>query len=140
MKNLKKPTRKEILIDTNIIAMLAINNTDSIIKELDSLSGHVLTSQMTVIELFYNSKAKSIRKIEELLEKITIIPLSKELGDLGFSLTKAYPLKLHAADAIIAATARLYNLSLYTNNRKDFANIAGVHLYRPQFHAFPLKP
>jgi tRNA(fMet)-specific endonuclease VapC len=35
-------------------------------------------------------------------------------------------------DALIASTALVYNLDLYTTNRKDFDFIEGIKLYNPQ--------
>ncbi|WP_256565294.1 PIN domain-containing protein [Dyadobacter chenhuakuii] len=42
---------------------------------------------------------------------------------------KLHNLKL--PDAIIAATAMVYNLTLVTRNTKDFSNISGLTLINP---------
>lgn len=46
---------------------------------------------------------------------------------------EAYSLshKLSLPDALIAATALVHNLELYTLNTKDFRSIFGLQLYQP---------
>jgi len=52
---------------------------------------------------------------------------------LAVNFVKTYCLshKLEFADALIAATAILHNVELYTLNRKDFVFIPNLKLYEP---------
>ena len=49
--------------------------------------------------------------------------------DLTIALRKEYKIKL--PDAIIAATALANDLTIVTNNIKDFSNISGLQLINP---------
>jgi predicted nucleic acid-binding protein len=53
-----------------------------------------------------------------LIELATILPVSKEVADKAIELRRAKRIKL--ADAVIASTALVNNLSLVTTNIRDF--------------------
>jgi hypothetical protein len=59
--------------------------------------------------------------------------MDEEISTLTLSLLEMYALshRLNLPDALIAATALRYNLSLYTLNIKDFRFIEGLSLYKP---------
>ena len=38
---------------------------------------------------------------------------------------------MSVGDAIIAATAKIFNVKLYTNNEKDFINIKDISIINP---------
>ena len=60
--------------------------------------------------------------------------LRNEAWGLNEKVVKQYCLshKLKLPDAQIAATAILYNVELFTLNRKDFAYIPNLKLYEPE--------
>jgi len=68
-------------------------------------------NQVIQIELHFNIEAKSFPKLENELLKIQVLDLTKEIGNYALSLVKGYSNKLKCADALIAATARIYALS-----------------------------
>jgi predicted nucleic acid-binding protein len=57
--------------------------------------------------------------------------LSPQISKMAVNFVKTYCLshKLEFADALIAATAILHNVELYTLNRKDFVFIPSLRLY-----------
>lgn len=133
-KGSKRPLRKAVLIDTNSIAGIGAgrSNSQELAKELSRIGPNLVLSQMSEIELFYNINAQSTKAVEFIIGWIFKIPISQEIGQEAVRLVKRYPNKLKAADAVIAATARLFNLQLYTLNSKDFSGITGVQLYKPR--------
>jgi len=140
-KNSKKPIEQALLIDSNIWIDATIGKNNLIKKELEyleSISRKIVINQVIQIELHHNVEAKSFPKLDSKLVKIQVIDLTKEIGSYALSLVKGYPNKLKCADALIAATARIYGLELYTNNIKDFEGISGLKLYKPAFHQLPL--
>jgi len=68
--------------------------------------------------------------IEEFVTLATIIPLDKTVASKTIELRRKHR-KLKLGDAIIAATAILYQLTLITNNTKDFVNIKNLKIIDP---------
>jgi len=65
----------------------------------------------------------------DFMNDANIFALSDAIVDLSINIRKAYKIKL--PDAIIAATALAYNLTLITRNTKDFDSIDGLALVNP---------
>jgi len=59
----------------------------------------------------------------------TIWGLDDEIVERAIEVRRLYKIKL--PDAIIAATALVYNLTLVTRNTVDFKNISGLALVNP---------
>ena len=88
-------------------------------------------SIITNIELF---ATKNILQEEyELLEKFVafsvVYDVSKNLIDTTIDIRKTYKIKL--PDAIIAATALVYGMTLISRNSKDFDGIDGLEFINP---------
>lgn len=88
-------------------------------------------SIVTNIELF---ATKNISQQEyELLEKFVAFSVkhdvNKDLIDTTIMIRQTYKIKL--PDAIIAATALAYNLTLISRNSKDFDGIDGLEFINP---------
>ncbi len=66
---------------------------------------------------------------KELIELATILPVSKEVADKAIELRRAKRIKL--ADAVIASTALVNNLSLVTTNIRDFKGIRHLQIIQP---------
>jgi len=127
----KKPIRPDILIDSDILIQTIIGD-QSIKEQINSIDpNRLFISKVTVIEFFFNINSHSTKEMESLVKRITIIPLSELVGEVALYLVKSYPKRLRAAESMIAAIARLYNLQHYTNNLPDFTGIAGLNLYKP---------
>ena len=59
----------------------------------------------------------------------SILDLTNSIVDRSIEIRKNYKTKL--PDAIIAATALVYDLILITRNNSDFKNIEGLKLFNP---------
>ncbi|MCF0060965.1 type II toxin-antitoxin system VapC family toxin [Dyadobacter chenwenxiniae] len=91
----------------------------------------VIISSITEIEL-YSWKAASeddMKVIHAFIDHSTVIELERDIKIKTAEIRKKHNLKL--PDAIIAATAMAYDLTLVTRNTKDFANIDGLELINP---------
>ena len=115
---------KEILVDTNIfLYLLAGDNTIQ-----DFLQGKdIYVSFISELELvgFKNITPQEEKQIAELLEDCFIVPINARIKDKYIELRKQYHLKL--ADAVIAATALVYNMPLITAD-KQFKTISELRL------------
>ena len=69
------------------------------------------------------------KEILEFVESSLVIGLTDEIIDQTIALRRAHKIKL--PDAIIAATAIAYDLTLVTRNTPDFKMIGGLRLLDP---------
>lgn len=99
---------------------------DDILKE-----GQPIISAITEIELLCWRSAieKDIAVIKRFINDSFVIELEKPIKLKTADLRKDYKIKL--PDAIIAATAIVYDLILITRNTSDFKNITGLQLKDP---------
>lgn len=106
---------KEILVDTNIFLYL-MNGNDTIEEILQSKNIYV--SFMTELELvgFKNITPKEEKQVHNLLNDCSIILLNDRIKEKYIDLRRKYHLKL--ADAVIAATAIVYNMPLITADKQ----------------------
>ena len=118
-----------ILLDSNIIIysakkdlsflreLLKGNNVfASDISRLEVLGFHLITSEQ---EKYFNS----------VFSVINIILVSSEIIEEAIKMRKIY--NLSVGDSIIAATAKTFDLILYTNNEEDFKNIKEIKIQNP---------
>lgn len=91
----------------------------------------IIISAITEIELYCwkASTENDLKILHEFVEDSTIIELEKEIKFQTAELRKEYKIKL--PDAIIAATAMVYDLILVTRNTKDFTNISNLQILDP---------
>lgn len=121
-----------ILCDTNILIELYKDNA-SIIEELRKIgSKQIAISSITQAELYYGAlNRQELQRIKRHLSQLKIIAVDVAVSDRFIQLMENYALshKLAIPDALIAATALVNNLNLYTLNQKDFRFISNLKLY-----------
>ncbi|WP_278286925.1 PIN domain-containing protein [Tepidiforma thermophila] len=110
------------------------------------LEGRVIVvSFQTVAELYRWAKERGfgkrrVRELEELLRRLVVVPSSNALCAEWAAIhaeARQRGLGISPQDAWIAATARLYDLPLLTNNRRDFEQVEGLTLLEPPRPAPP---
>lgn len=111
-------------------------NRNGVADHVDALPRTQLcASEITVAELIYgayNSKnfEKHYREAMWLKNNIEIYPISDALddyGDIRFA-TKRKGNPIGQFDLLIGATARHYDLTVVTDNQKDFSPMPGVKI------------
>jgi len=124
---------QKFLLDSNTVtdyvsqllpptAILAI---DSIINE-----AFIISIVVKIEVLGYNGESAKMKQLERFLQLADIIPLNDEIADKAIALRKKHK-KLALGDAIIAATASVYNFTIITRNIRDFNNITKLKLVNP---------
>jgi predicted nucleic acid-binding protein len=121
------------LLDTNtIIDYLggkfysnAKNNLDKIIDE------EINISVINKIELLSFSKLE--QNLFDFVNESNVYKLDEDIVDQTIKIRKEHRIKL--PDAIIAATALLFNFTLITNNTKDFKKLEQLNVINP-YHDF----
>lgn len=123
-----------ILCDTNILIEFYKNNPQ-VVQELRQIGpSQLAVSSITYAELFFGALNKAeLTKIKQHLSLLVQVPLDVSVSTIFLQLMESYSLshKLTIPDALIAATALVHNLELYTLNVKDFRYISNLKLYQP---------
>ncbi|NCO56542.1 MAG: type II toxin-antitoxin system VapC family toxin [Bacteroidetes bacterium] len=118
-----------ILLDSNIIIYAASEHHKSLrdlLKNYESCCS--IISQLEVLG-FPKITTEQTKFFEAMFKLMDILPITEELIKQAISYRKRY--NMSVADAIIAATAKIYNAKLYTNNEKDFKNIKDISIVNP---------
>jgi predicted nucleic acid-binding protein len=119
----------EYLIDTNIVidfsARKLSGKANNYVAQI--IDGSPKIPVINKIELLgFNSVPEQITAFTE---NAFVIGLDDNIVTQTIAIRKEYQVKL--PDAIIAATALVYNLTLVTNNVDDFKNIPNLKLSNP---------
>ena len=126
---------KMILCDTNIfIEIYRRNNTVRTVL-LDKIGfENVVISDVTRAELFYGALNKrELQMIRKDLSSFPVLHINPFISKMAVEFVEKYCLshKTDLEDALIAATAILHSIELYTLNIKDFRFIPELKLYQP---------
>ena len=123
---------QQFLVDSNTI----IDYVGNKIPEASSLildtyfNDNLSVSIISKIEVLgFNDNYEEIKKLNEFIELANILYIDEIIADKTIELRKKYKIKL--PDAIIAATAIVYNLILVSLNITDFHKIEGINIINP---------
>jgi len=122
-----------ILCDTNILIEFYKNN-NSVVSSLKKIGqNNIAISIITATELIFGAINKSeLQTINKGIKSLNLITINNEINTKFIELINKYSLshKLSIPDSIIASTAIVNNISLYTLNYKDFKYISDIKLYQ----------
>ena len=123
------------LLDTNTVSFY-LRGMPSVVQRLQSVKpSDVAVSAITAFELRYGAAKRQSPKLTEAVEGvlalITTLSFDGEVAARAGSVkadleSKGQPIGL--PDVLIAAHALTLNLTLVTNNTKDFARVSGLRL------------
>ena len=121
-----------ILCDTNILIEFYKNNADvtEVLRRIGY--GEIAVSVITQAELYFGAFDKrEFETIRKNLSLIAVLPLNGAVSKQFIRLMERYSLshRLSLPDGLIAASAIVYALPLYTLNVRDFRFIEGLELY-----------
>lgn len=123
---------KIVLCDTNILIELSKSNIE-VVDELRSIgSANIAVSSVSAGELIVGALNKNdLNKIKKALAAIQVVYLNETISLKSIELLETYSLShgLDIPDSLIAATALINELQLYTLNLKHFKFIKGLRLY-----------
>lgn len=123
---------EQYLIDTNVIVdylggKLPQKNLDTVHNIIDKVP---FTSIIYKIEaLSFNFSVDELIFAESFLDYLILIELNEIIVDQTIQIRRQF--KVKTPDAIIAATAKVNNLTIVTRNTKDFIKIPQIKLYNP---------
>ena len=115
-----------MLLDSNIILIASKLVQVKLISYLRNNEKNLHTSIISQIEVLGYHQLKEVEKafLQNFFNSIPILPLNEIVAAKAIELRQRKPLSL--ADAIIAATVLAYDLTLFTDNIKDYAGIKGL--------------
>ena len=118
-----------MLLDTNILIYLAQPGGEKLEAEFAKLSP--ATSLIARVEAlgFQRITAEERGRLDKLFAWVEVLPVSDAVAEAAILLRQARRMKL--GDALIAATALLYELPPVTRNEHDFRHITGLRLINP---------
>ncbi|MBI5660557.1 MAG: type II toxin-antitoxin system VapC family toxin [Ignavibacterium album] len=116
-------------MDSNIIIYSGLEKF-SFLREL-FYEENVFISDITILEVLGFSRITPEQEeyFEDVFSIINRISISNEIITEAIRLRKNF--NLSVGDAIIAATAKVHNLTLYTNNESDFSGITFLNIVNP---------
>ena len=116
---------KSVLIDSDILIEVARARDSSILNKWDALSQGstvLFCSPVTVAELWHGARPQEDRILQALFAAVQSIPIDAEIGQRTGVFLRQYARShgVELGDALVAATACLHDLQLWTRNRRHY--------------------
>jgi predicted nucleic acid-binding protein len=118
------------LIDTNVVIDNFGNKLPEMAKTL-LYSIDLTVSAVTKIEVlgWINATREQLQPLYDFMEIASILPINEAVIEKTIAIRQSK--KIALGDAIIAATALVYDLVVISRNTSDFKNIAGLKVIDP---------
>jgi hypothetical protein len=125
-----------VLVDSDVLIDVLRQRKPALLHSWHTLaeSGAVVYySPVSVAEVHHGMREQERPAVEHLFSKLACLSIGEEIGRAAGEYLRAFQ-KSHAiglGDALIAATASVYGLVLWTQNHKHFP-MRGVRFFREQ--------
>jgi tRNA(fMet)-specific endonuclease VapC len=125
------------LLDTNICIYIRRRQPEQVVARFQRLkAGEAALSVITYGELLYGAEKsltrdRAFRQLEELAGLMQILPLPAEAAGIYGAIRAGLEVKgqiIGANDIWIAAHAKARNLTLVTNNEREFKRVSGLKI------------
>jgi predicted nucleic acid-binding protein len=116
---------KAILIDSDILIDVARGRDARLLARWTELSGSdavIACSPVTVAEMWHGARPGEYQALDALFRALMCVPIGPEIGRRAGDYLRQFARSHHVelGDALIAATASIHNLTLWTHNRKHY--------------------
>ena len=114
-----------VLIDSDILIEVSRGRDAGIVAEWDSLArsqAALACSPVTVAELWHGARPREHKILQDLFAVLQCVPIDLEIGRRAGDYLRLFA-KSHSVelgDALIAATASVHALELWTRNRRHY--------------------
>ena len=117
-----------MLIDSNIIIIASKLTNVEVLNYLRIHEKSLYVSIVSKIEVLGYHQLKQVEKefLENFFNSIPVLQLDFAIAEKAIQLRQQKPISL--ADSVLAATALVNDLTLFTDNTKDYAGIKGLKL------------
>lgn len=120
-----------VFIDTNIVIdYLKKRDNEALIEFVDSFDT-VYINDVVIMELYQGARDKNeLNYIKKKITKFEVLKMNQEIISLAREILDRYTLSHNTKimDALIASTVIMYNVDLYTFNKKDFRYLKQINL------------
>ena len=122
----------QYLIDTNVVIdylgqKIPLSGMDFMNNIIDAMPNISVVTKIEV--LGFNAPDEHYKLLSNFMDDALILDLTPDVINLSIAIRKTGKIKL--PDAIIAATALVFDLTLITRNSADFKNITGLKIVNP---------
>lgn len=116
---------KSVLVDSDVLTEVSRARDHALLTRWDELTQSdmaVSFSPVTVAELWHGALPHEYRTLHVLFAALNCVPIDTEIGIRAGAYLRQYAKSHHVelGDALIAATASIHNLDLWTRNRKHY--------------------
>lgn len=114
-----------VLVDSDILIEVSRGRNQAVVARWEQLSGAehaVLYSPVSAAELWHGALPHEYRVLDALFAALICVPISAEIGKKAGAYLREFRKSHHVelGDALIAATASLHDLALWTRNRRHY--------------------
>ena len=113
----------KILLDTDVVINI-LKKKEETLKKINALKDcEFYISPIVIAEVYAGARSKEIEQIEQLFSFFKVIDICAVIGRISGNYANRYKKAFNGIsleDYIIAATAKRYNLSLWTYNKKHY--------------------
>jgi len=121
-----------VICDTNIFISL-FRNIQQTVEELEIIgSENVLIPSVSVMELYRGMQhKKEMIAMQKKIDSYNVLHFNEDVSKSAIEIINKFKLShnIQIPDAIIGAMSIVYDLELFTYNKKDFKFISGIKLY-----------
>jgi hypothetical protein len=125
-----------ILCDTNVF-IHAFNENQTTIAQLNLIGiKNIAVSAITLMELYQGMGNKAeLAGMKKAVRYYDVVQIDNDISEMAIELIEKFNLShcLQIPDAIIGATAIIYEIPLYTYNIKDFKFMPNIKLYQKTY-------
>jgi tRNA(fMet)-specific endonuclease VapC len=130
-------TEARFLLDTNIVIYIRRRHPEQVITRFERLkAGEAALSVISYGQLLYGAEKSLMRdrafgQLEELASLLQVLPLPAEAAGIYGAIRADLEVKgqmIGGNDIWIAAHAKARNLTLVTNNEREFKRVAGLRI------------
>ena len=117
-----------MLIDSNIIILASKLQHVELLSKLRENESKIKVSIVSKIEVLGYHQLNQVQKrfLENFFKAITVLPISDGIATQAIEIRQKRPVSL--GDALIAATAIVFDIELLTENIKDYKGVQGLSL------------
>jgi predicted nucleic acid-binding protein len=121
-----------IIVDTDILidAGRGVSEAITCLQDIERKSS-LAAGVVTQMELFVGCRNKTeLLEVERFLQRFQILPLAEPISDMAVDLLRQYRLShgLLIPDALITATAIVFDVPFISKNQRDYRFMAGLNL------------
>lgn len=118
-----------MVLDTNILIYLAQPGGETLQAQIATTTPAAsLISRVEALG-FYRITAEERARLDKVFTWVEVLPVDDAVAEAAILLRRVRRMKL--GDALIAATALLYDLPLVTRNEADFKHVTGLRVVNP---------